>query len=625
MTHRLPLKALLGTVALFLAVMAHADDASTVFERFKAASGGAIWDGVHSLQSVGTVKAGGLNGEFHMTQDLLTGRSSESYKAGPIDGAQGYDGKRSWEREPGSEVAVHDDPEAIRRARSSAWVDAHGYWYPQRIAAVYGKVEIRELEGKRYSVIEATPDKGDPITLWIAADTGLLARIVQRQGQDISTTVLDDYRDVDGVRLPFRYLTDLTDAAGRTDPRNHEEIQIDHINANIAVSNSDFAVPAMVSTAHIGDASGITSISFDLVNNHIYVNGAVDGKPARFMVDTGGQNLLTPSAAKKFGLNSEGKMAAGGVGEKNIDLAFARAKQVSVGTATLANPVFLVVDLGELPKVEGVTLDGLVGYEMFQRFGVKIDYAKRQLTLSDPKKFLPPPGSTALAFDFDGHMPIVSGVLDNIPVRLSVDTGSRDSLTMSAPFVHAHGLIEKYQAAPESVTGWGVGGASRGHPARLGELRLGNQSINNIAGDLFTGTKGGFTNPDQAGNLGGGVLRHFVVAFDYANKKMYLAPNADFGKPDAFDRSGLWLLTDNDTLKVADVAKDSAAERAGLHVDDRIQSIDGAPISTKSLADWRRQLRELPVGTRMTVEFERGNKSSDATLILADRIPATMK
>ena len=115
------------------------------------------------------------------------------------------------------------------------------------------------------------------------------------------------------------------------------------------------------------------------------------------------------------------------------------------------------------------------------------------------------------------------------------------------------------------------------------------------------------------------------MAFDYANKKLYLAPHADFGKPYAFDRSGLWLLADGAALQVADIAKGSAAEEAGLQANDRIRAINGAAISTKSLAEWREQLRELPVGSRLDINFERSGKNSDATLVLADRIPDASK
>jgi predicted aspartyl protease len=623
---RRSLPALLILFVMVPSTRLHAEDANAVIARSKAASGGALWDSVHSLDSTAKTTGGGLSGEVHQLQDLLTGRSSESYQMGPVDGADGYDGTHGWERDSGGEVAVQDTPGAIRLARSQAWLNAYAYWYPQRMPATYGAVETRELDGKRFNVIKAMPEGGEPVTLWFSVDTGLLARFAQPDGDGgVQMTALDDYRKVDGVLLPFHFMNDDTDAAGRTDARSHQDIRVDRANLNVAVSDRDFAVPVMVPTAHIDDPSGTTRVPFDLANNHIYIDGAVDGKPVRLMFDTGAGNLLTPAAAKRLGLANKGKFASGGVGEQLNNLGFARAKQVRIGAATLAAPVFAVTDLGDLPKVEGVPLDGLVGYEMFRRFGVTIDYAKQQLTLSEPKKFIPPPGAAALTFSLDGHHAVIPGTLDGMPVRLIVDTGSRGSLVMTAAFVHAHDLITRYGASPEAVTGWGVNGGSRGRPARFGTLRLGGLDIDGIVGDLFIGDKGGLANPDWSGDLGGDILRRFTLAFDYANKKIYLAPNADIGKPYAFDRSGLWLLVDGDALKVVDVAKDSAAEHAGLHIADRINSIDGVAISTRSLSDWRQQLRELPVDTRLTIRFQRDGKSSEATLTLADRMPAAAK
>jgi hypothetical protein len=611
---------MVAVLLVAFAAAARAEDAAALLARCKDASGGAKWDGVKTLHASGTLSAGGLSGDVVVVQDFLTGRSADHYKLGSVEGADGYDGHQGWTRDPGGEVAALDAPEAKRRARSQAWLDAHAYWYPNRIEATYGTVADREDGGAHYRVVEARPDAGDPVTLWFDAKSGLLSRTVQRQGQDTVTTLLDDYRDVDGVRVPFHTVVDMTDAAGRTDPRRRTEMRFDRVTLDAAVADADFAMPAMAPTAHIVDAGGTTRIPFDLVNNHIYANGSIDGKPARFLVDTGGVNLLTPASAKKFGLAGEGKLAARGVGDQAVDLALAHAKEVRLGGAVLDRPVFYVIDLGDLPKVEGLDCDGLVGYEMFRRFGVTIDYERRELTLADPAKFSPPAGATAVPFELDDRIPIVKGALDGEPARLSIDTGSRASLTMHAPFVREHGLIEKYRAAPEAVTGWGVGGPARSRPARFGTLQLGDRKIEGVAGDLFVGDKGSFANPDLAGNLGGGVLRRFTVAFDYAAKRMYLAPNASFDKADAFDRSGFFLLGDADALSVADVAPESAAALSGFRANDRIVAIDGAPTTMKTLVEWRAKLRELPAGTRLRIDRVRDGKSETVDLVLADRI-----
>jgi predicted aspartyl protease len=446
-------------------------------------------------------------------------------------------------------------------------------------------------------------------------------RTAERQGSDTVTNTLDDYREVDGLQVPFHIVIDRTDAAGRTDPRNRQELLVTRVKLGAAVGDDMYALPAMAPSARITDPSGTTKIPFELENNHIYANATIDGKPVHVVVDTGGANLLTPAAAQRLGIASEGKLAAGGVGDERVDLAIAHAGEVRLGGAVLEHPVFYVIDLGPLAAVEGVGDDGLVGFEMFRRFRVTIDYAAHVLTLTDPAKFTAPAGAHVVPFEMAERIPIISGTLDGLPVRLSVDTGSRSSLTMHAPFVREHDLVARYAAAPETVTGWGVGGAARGRPARLGTLQLGDLAIRDIAGDLYMGDKGAFANPDLAGNLGGGVLRRFTVTFDYDAKRMYLAPNRDFGRPDPFDRSGLWLFRDGDALEVKAVAPGGPAEKAGIAVDDRIDKIDGVAVRTRHLSAWRARLRELPAGTKVKLAVRRGAEARTAVLVLADVIP----
>src|SRR5690606_13662806 len=107
-----------------------------------------------------------------------------------------------------------------------------------------------------------------------------------------------------------------------------------------------------------------------------------------------------------------------------------------------------------------------------------------------PARLSPPANAVAVPFELTDRIPVVRGTLDGLPARLSVDTGSRVSLSLHSPFVREHGLVDKYKAAAEAVVGWGVGGPSHGRPARFGTLQLGELSISGIAGDLFVGNKG---------------------------------------------------------------------------------------------------------------------------------------
>jgi len=91
---------------------------------------------------------------------------------------------------------------------------------------------------------------------------------------------------------------------------------------------------------------------------------------------------------------------------------------------------------------------------------------------------------------------------------------------------------------------------------------------------------------------------------------------------DEYDRSGLWLMKEGDVLEIGDVAPQSAGERAGLKVGDRVVAIDGAPVASRPLGEWRRELRERAAGTSVKLAIERDGRGSDISLALADRVPA---
>ncbi|KAF1716431.1 peptide-binding protein [Pseudoxanthomonas yeongjuensis] len=611
----------LGMLLAVAPIHALGQDAATVLARAKASSGGPRWEAVHSLQIEGEKSAGGLAGAWRLTQDLDTGRHVESSRLGKFELAHGYDGQRAWRRDHGGEIGLLDGIVPRRNARTQAWLAARAYWYAERMPASYAPARSQTLEGRRYDIVAATPEGGDPLELWFDAGSGLLTRIVLPVALGSTVSLLGDYRDVDGLRLPHRITTDNADSAGRSDPRLRSELQVHRYRINTAPTDPAFAPPPMPADGYVDDKDGVTHVPFDLVNNHVYVDAKVDGQPARFLVDTGAVNLLTPSAAKRLGISSAGKLSINGAGDNAVELSLAQARHLQVGDAHLPRPVFYVIDLGQQLNSMGVHYDGFIGYETFRRFVTTFDYAARVLSFAEPSRYRPPSNAVALTFEQDDRAPVLSGTLDGIPLRLWIDSGSRGSLSLNSPFVRSHGLLEKYRAGGEAVLGWGIGGPARAHPARLGVLSLGGIDVEGLAGDLSTTDKGALAISDYGAILGGGVLRRFTVGLDYGAKRMYLTPNAENAAPEPFDRSGLWLQADGSTLRVGDVAAGSAAERAQLRENDRIVSIRGEQVTTRGLGQWREILRELPPGTRVAVGYLRDGKHANAELILSDRIP----
>lgn len=573
---------------------------------FRAATGGAAWSRVAAIQSHATIAVGGLSGTSDTLEDVASGRNRSEVALGTFAQAEGWDGTHGWQRTPGGEVVVSDAPPAVAHAKTSAWLTRRGFFHAG--GATYRDLGTRDgLRG-----IEATPAGGAPIQLWFDAH-GLLARTIERVGTNTVTTELSDYRAVGNVQIPFRAVID------QGDPRNKVTLQTAEAKLVPSPDAAAFAEPKL-DAERVAFAAGAqrTQIPFELINNHIYIHASVDGKPLRMLVDTGGLNLLMPAAAKRLGLTTEGTMAAQGAGSDKVDLAFAHGKTLTVGEVTLANPVFYVVDLGKLVQVEGEDFDGLVGFELFSRLRVRIDYPGRSLALIAPAAFTPPAGAIAVPIEMNERTPVVQGSIDGVPGRFWIDTGSRSSLTTMAKFTRDHDLVAKYHPKFETVTGWGVGGATRSAPVRFHQVTIGNAVVHDVVGDLFTGDKGAFADPDSAANLGGGILHRFIVTFDYTGKVMYLEPRPELDHKELYDRSGLFLLRDGDALRVAATTPHGPAQAAGIEVGDRITAIDGAPVATKSLASWRTRLRDTAPGTKLKLHVER---LGDVAITLTELVP----
>jgi membrane-associated protease RseP (regulator of RpoE activity) len=172
-----------------------------------------------------------------------------------------------------------------------------------------------------------------------------------------------------------------------------------------------------------------------------------------------------------------------------------------------------------------------------------------------------------------------------------------------------------------AVDGWGVGGHSRSYITRGASLTLGPVKIDDVVAGFSAQKSGAFADPTYQGNVGAGILKRFVVTFDYGHRIMYLkplpTPVADTG---VFDRSGMWINLSGDGFEVVDVSAGGAAGAAGLAVGDKILSVDGKPGGTLSLSELRMSLRDQPAGSVVSFTVKRGEKTWTVPVTLKDQI-----
>ncbi|HEV7179334.1 MAG TPA: PDZ domain-containing protein [Candidatus Baltobacteraceae bacterium] len=269
---------------------------------------------------------------------------------------------------------------------------------------------------------------------------------------------------------------------------------------------------------------------------------------------------------------------------------------------------------------EGVHIDGMIGYQTVARFLTTIHYAASTLTLAMPANAAASvPGAAALDFYFDGTIPRIPVAVDSVATTAEVDTGSRAGLRLSSPFVGDHPQIAAQAKTADGVAGFGVGGPSYAKLGRITSLQIGPYTPAGTVADFTSQQKGAFADPFNPANIGGAIWRRFTVTFDYAHQRMLLAKNGEYDAPHAYDRSGLFLIDNKGAYTVIDARPGTPATDDGLAKGDVILAVEGAPVSSKSLAQLRTILSG-PAGSIVHLHVRNAKGERDVALTLRDYV-----
>ena len=150
---------------------------------------------------------------------------------------QGFDGTVAWTENPQSGVREMDGQELSVTRRSAVF---HGALklrelYPQMTLKGTQKVGERDAY-----LIEADPGDGSLRRMYFDARTGLLLRNeIERdtpQGRATFRTDLEDYKEVDGVKIPF--------TVRQANPNLTLVVKLSEVRHNVPVDDAKFAKPA---------------------------------------------------------------------------------------------------------------------------------------------------------------------------------------------------------------------------------------------------------------------------------------------------------------------------------------------------------------------------------------------
>jgi hypothetical protein len=592
------------------------DQVAAVLAASRAALGGPAIQSLVGVKVSSKINFGGLSGTDVAWQAVGRPESSEAYDTPPVTGGDGYDGTDVWNID-GSGLASVDGGDAGRSATISGdFMASYSLWSDNRGGAKVRWGGTQTADGKTYDVLDVTaPNSLIPFQVWIDQTTHLPERSVQTIGPIVSTVTFSDYRPVNGVQFPYSQQTASSDG-------NSTTVTVTDVAANPPDLDTHLQKP--VSDVHdfsIVGGGTRTSVPFDLVDNHVYLSLLLNGRgPYRFILDTGGANFVDPAVAREIGAAGHGSVQGGGVGDTTESLAFAKVDSMQIGTAKITDQLFAVAPTrAGFGMAGGQPIDGLIGFEVLSRFVTTFDYAGNTVTFAMPDSApTAPSNASVVPFVLDGRQPQFPCTVDSIAAQCTLDTGSRDSISLMTPWLAANPQVVPAKLSGVGVNGFGVGGGELGRLGRIKTLGFGNFILSNVIADFSAAQKGAFAMPFVAGNVGGGVFKRFSLTLDYGKQTMTLQSNDSYMTPDDYERAGLFLINHNGAFTIIDVRPQTAAAQAGFLKGDVVDSVDGKPATGMSLQSIRKLFFQ-PAGTQIKIGVTRHDGShATLTLTLAD-------
>lgn len=174
--------------------------AAKVLAAARAATGGAGWNTLRGWHEAGT--RNGVPYEAWI-DPIRYGLRVESKEAGGL-AVHGFNGLGDWRITPAGGVTGVDVTNVRSDARTEAFFDVRGYFFPGRFDASADYVGVRKADGRTYEVVTVKPWNGQARELWFDRKTHLLARMVARDGAAPRAWRVSDYRKVGPVKVAFR-------------------------------------------------------------------------------------------------------------------------------------------------------------------------------------------------------------------------------------------------------------------------------------------------------------------------------------------------------------------------------------------------------------------------------------
>lgn len=349
------------------------------------------------------------------------------------------------------------------------------------------------------------------------------------------------------------------------------------------------------------------SFKFKQISNLIIIPVSINGSDTmNFILDSGVKDpIITElTLVEELNLNYLKPIELRGLGNEVVTQAYESGDNTITlpGLTASHQKINVVIDENfQISQILGMPVHGLIGFNLFKNYIIKIDYQDEEIKLYKPNEFdyHPLKNDIVLPIQLVRNKPMIRTEIvqdsgEVVPVMLLVDTGASDALWLSPDSTNK---IKIPKQNVFSFLGVGLGGELFGYKGRINSLWLGgkpldapivsypqSEHINNV-----------IKSEQRQGSIGGEVLRRYVVFFDYFNKRIILRPNNDFDEKFFYNMSGLEIINPVPGIPVytiSNVIENSPAWNAGFRENDQLLTINHTSHKDLTLNEINLMLRQ---------------------------------
>ena len=290
--------------------------------------------------------------------------------------------------------------------------------------------------------------------------------------------------------------------------------------------------------------------------------------PYHFIVDTGSSvTLVSPDLAKRYASRELPPPDEPRVRVRSSEGGYASLTPVTLSKFQLGAARFeyvpaLIYDCADLSAQFGVRIDGVLGFPLFRKTVLTLDYPNERIVIRDKIPEDGIPGETIL-FNNADKIPLIPIRLGDREFAALIDSGSASALD-----INPAGLSLSFGFGP--VDGPTVSTLAGDRPSKVGRLsgvvRIGSFDIPQPVVEVT----------DELSSLGGGILSKFTITFDQEHDEAFFQCDAaDALRVGSLKGTGLSFRKTPVYWKVVGVVPGSPAARAGVRKGDLVSRING--------------------------------------------------